>query len=401
MSEENGPPDARYTATDSSFMQGTVFLNYLKDFHKQLGERGLLDGKPHVLVFDDHASHVYYDAIKLAVELDIVPFQLPFHASHITQPSDVPAFGSSKKEGTKVLTASYPFKHGGTLPLECDMAGMIGEAWRKSFSPDQNKASFAGAGLWPVDMDRAVGRLQGTGKRKPRPTDRPPLANVPIAASQKQLEEGLGERALRRLRASGHSIQGLRVGTVMLGGILRQRKRAKKLPTTRAAAGVPDRGMLTSKEILDAYAERERANKAVEEAKAEKAKSREQKRADKKAASLARHVNRGGWGGGRGGGRREASGGRLGSERIEGGREGGREGRAVGDGHRGGRGAGGGGRSVYGRGEGKGGRGWGGGEEGIVPAVVEEWREQERPRWSGVSRRPPYPCQGDTGRRHL
>ena len=43
MSEENGPPDARYTATDSSFMQGTVFLNYLKDFHKQLGERGLLD----------------------------------------------------------------------------------------------------------------------------------------------------------------------------------------------------------------------------------------------------------------------------------------------------------------------------------------------------------------------
>ena len=44
ISEENGPPDARYTATDSSFMQGAVFLKYLKDFHKQLGERGLLDG---------------------------------------------------------------------------------------------------------------------------------------------------------------------------------------------------------------------------------------------------------------------------------------------------------------------------------------------------------------------
>ena len=145
-----------------------------------------------------------------------------------------------------MLTA-YPFKHGGTLPLKRDMAGVIGKGWRKSFSPDQNKASFAGAGLWPVDMDRAVGRLQGTGKGKPRPNDRPPLADVPIAASLKQLEEDLGERALRRLKASGHSIQGLRVGTVMLGGILRQRKRAKKLLTTWAAADVTDGGILTSK----------------------------------------------------------------------------------------------------------------------------------------------------------
>ncbi|CAN0195608.1 unnamed protein product, partial [Ascophyllum nodosum] len=226
MSEENGPPDARYTATDSSFMQGTVFLNYLKDFHKQLGERGLLDGKPHVLVLDGHASHVCYGVIKLAIELDIVLFQLPSHTSHITQPLGVAAFGSFKKEVTKVLTA-YPFKHGRTLPLKRDMAGVIGKAWKKSFSPDENKASFAAAGLWPVDMDRAVGQLQGTGKKKLRPTDRPSLADVPIVASQKQLEEYLDERTLCRLRASGHSIQGLRVDTVMLGEVLRQRKRAK------------------------------------------------------------------------------------------------------------------------------------------------------------------------------
>ena len=241
MSEENGPPNARYTATDSSFMQGTVFLNYLKDFHKQLGERGLLDGKPHVLVLDGHASHVCYGVIKLAIELDIVLFQVPSHTSHITQPLGVAAFGSFKKEVTKVLTA-YPFKHGRTLPLKRDMAGVIGKAWKKSFSPDGNKASFAAAGLWPVDMDRAVGQLQGTGKKKLRPTDRPSLADVPIVASQKQLEEYLDERTLCRLRASGHSIQGLRVDTVMLGEVLRQRKRAKKLPITRTAAGVPDGG---------------------------------------------------------------------------------------------------------------------------------------------------------------
>ena len=46
---------------------------------------------------------------------------------------------------------------------------------------------------------------------------------------------------------------------------------------------------------------------------------------------------------------------------------------------------GGGGRSVGGRGEGR------RGEEGMVPSVVEEWWEQERRRWPGVSRRRPYP----------
>ena len=156
MSEEHGPPDARYTATDSSFMQGTVFLNYLKDFHKQLGERGLLDGKPHVLVLNGHASHVCYGIVKLAIELDIVLFQMPSHTSHITQPLDFAAFGSFKKKVAKVLTA-YPFKHGGTLPLKRDMAGVIGETWKKSFSPRRVCGRWTWTGRWVGSRARGRG----------------------------------------------------------------------------------------------------------------------------------------------------------------------------------------------------------------------------------------------------
>ena len=29
-----GPPGAKYAATDSSFMQGAVFVEYIKDFHR-------------------------------------------------------------------------------------------------------------------------------------------------------------------------------------------------------------------------------------------------------------------------------------------------------------------------------------------------------------------------------
>lgn len=115
MDENKGRANARYAAMESSFMQGPVFVEYLKDFHKQLGERGLLDGKPHVLVLDGHASHVSFDVIKLARTLNIVLFQLPSHTSHITQPLDVAAFGSFKQEMTKVLTR-FPMEHGGRNP---------------------------------------------------------------------------------------------------------------------------------------------------------------------------------------------------------------------------------------------------------------------------------------------
>ena len=163
MDETKGPENARYAATESSFMQGSVFVEYLKDFHNQLEERGLLDGKPHVLVLDGHASHVNFDVIKLAKTLNIVLFQLPSHTSHITQPLDVAAFGSFKQQMTKVLTR-FPMEHGGRTPLKSDMVGIIGEAFRSSFSKEQNIASFAAAGLWPVNMEKAMGRLQGCGK---------------------------------------------------------------------------------------------------------------------------------------------------------------------------------------------------------------------------------------------
>ncbi|CAM9940743.1 unnamed protein product, partial [Sphacelaria rigidula] len=110
MDESKGPANARYAATESSFMQGSVFIEYLKNFHKQVDERGLLDGNPHVLVVDSHASHVTFDVIKLTRTLNIVLFPLPSHTSHITQLSDVAAFGSFKQKMTEVLTR-FPMEH--------------------------------------------------------------------------------------------------------------------------------------------------------------------------------------------------------------------------------------------------------------------------------------------------
>ncbi|CAN0576914.1 unnamed protein product, partial [Ectocarpus sp. 12 AP-2014] len=158
----NGPPNARLAVTDSSFMQGIVFVNYIRDFHRQLLDRGLINGTPHVLVLDGHASHVTYEVVKLARDLNIVLYHIPSHSSHVVQPLDVGSFGSFKREITKVLSA-FPARNGGRVPAKNNMLGILGDAWLRSFSEEQNISSFAGEGLWPVDGERAMGRLQGVG----------------------------------------------------------------------------------------------------------------------------------------------------------------------------------------------------------------------------------------------
>ncbi|CAM9224539.1 unnamed protein product, partial [Ectocarpus sp. 6 AP-2014] len=223
----NGPRGARYACwTESSSMRTNAFMDYLKDFHKQLGGLDLLDGKPHILVLGDGlASRVVVssDAIRLAMDLNIVLFQLPPHTSHVIQPLDV---GNFKREVTKVLS-SFRLKNGGILPRKHDVPGVIAEAWKSSFSPEQNKASFAAAGLWPVNKDRAISRLRVTAKRKARTTDCPPLEDVAIVASNQELEEYLGGTALRDLEVPGHLVVGVDASAVMVGGLLAQRKRAK------------------------------------------------------------------------------------------------------------------------------------------------------------------------------
>ncbi|CAM9182498.1 unnamed protein product [Ascophyllum nodosum] len=237
-----GPPGTKFAATDSSFMQGPVFVNYVRNFHQYIVENGLADGKPHILVFDGHALRVNLEVIQLAMSLNIALFQLPSLSSHITQALDVAVFGCFKKAVTAVLT-SFPQQHGGQKPGKSDVAGVIKEAWAASFTVPQIKASFEGAGLWPVDMERGINRLHGT-KRKARPDDRPQLADVAVVISEKELISSLGAQAAKKLQRSGHAIAGVRSSIVFLGEFLKAQEREKeadRLREERATARAANR----------------------------------------------------------------------------------------------------------------------------------------------------------------
>ena len=215
-----GPPGSKFAATDSSCMQGALFVNYIADFHNFIVENGWADGKTHILVLDGHATHLNLDIIQLAMSLNIELFQLPSHSYQMTQPLDVAAFGCFKEAMTAVLT-SFPQQYGGKMPEKSDTAGMVKDAWAARFTVPQIEASFEGAGLWPVDMDRAIYRLHRTRKRKARPDDRPPLADIPLANTEEELNSSLGPPAAMKLQRAGHTIAGVRIVTVLFGDFLK------------------------------------------------------------------------------------------------------------------------------------------------------------------------------------
>lgn len=64
-------------------------------------------------------------------------------------------------------------------------------------------------------MQRAIDRLKGAGKRKARPNDRPLLSDIPVSISENELEQSLGPRSVRKLKAAGHTVTGIRVDTVV------------------------------------------------------------------------------------------------------------------------------------------------------------------------------------------
>lgn len=93
---DQGPRGATYAATYSLFMQGAVFLNYIKRFKGYITRNGSDSGKLYVLVIDGHASQVNIAVIELARSLNMKLFQLISLSSHATQPLEVVVFGIFK-----------------------------------------------------------------------------------------------------------------------------------------------------------------------------------------------------------------------------------------------------------------------------------------------------------------
>ncbi|CAH1259260.1 TIGD2 [Branchiostoma lanceolatum] len=97
----DGPPNALYATTPAGYIEGPVFLSWLKScFHRFATQE-----RPVLLLADQHSTHMSQEVIEFAIENDIVILTFPPHATHFLQPMDAKAgpFRALKDKFEKVL----------------------------------------------------------------------------------------------------------------------------------------------------------------------------------------------------------------------------------------------------------------------------------------------------------
>lgn len=136
------------------------------------------------------------------------------------------------------------------------LAEFIATAADAAVTPTTFEGSFKGAGLWPVNADRALARLRKgsrTQKYSKPTTDLPVMIeSVPRAA------QALGKRKVKKLERAGHTIASVRANTIMLSDMITHKQRT---PQSRKRAGQTLGGLLTSVELREQEAAAAKAKK--------------------------------------------------------------------------------------------------------------------------------------------
>ena len=151
---KNGAPyNSVVRASPSGWITKEIFLEYGHMFVKFLKDEGLVDGKPHVLMMDNHHAHTFnFDFLQLMKDNNVVVFALPSHTSHILQPLDVVPFAvlkSSWNEQMRVFTR----KTGGQALTKPHFFSVFNECFKKAMTVEYAQAGFRRSGLFPVNRN--------------------------------------------------------------------------------------------------------------------------------------------------------------------------------------------------------------------------------------------------------
>jgi hypothetical protein len=111
----------------------------------------------HFLHLDGHESHCNYLFLDFAWRYRILIFVLPAHSTHLTQPLDIGLFGPLQRY-YGVLLAEW-FKGGYPAISREDFIPLLQQARERTYTIQNIKGAWAGAGLVPYDRRRVQSRL--------------------------------------------------------------------------------------------------------------------------------------------------------------------------------------------------------------------------------------------------
>jgi hypothetical protein len=149
------PRDWIITVSPTGWINNDLALAWLKHFDAHTKASSV--GAYRLLIIDGHESHCSVDFQDYCKENKIIALCMPSHLSHLLQPLDVVPHSLLKRhygDGISLLARSriHHVNKETFLPA-------FKEAYKKTFTPENVRAGFRGAGLVPYDPEAVLSKL--------------------------------------------------------------------------------------------------------------------------------------------------------------------------------------------------------------------------------------------------
>ena len=141
-----GPESALYGRQDSGFMDGELFLKWLKTLFV-LHTKPTAD-KPVLLLVDGHSSHCTFDVIEAARDHHVILLTLALHTTHLCQPLDVAVYKAFKVQLSKLMRLGQSLR-GDFWVSKTNVSRMVRGPFENSMSIQNIQSGFRKCGIHP------------------------------------------------------------------------------------------------------------------------------------------------------------------------------------------------------------------------------------------------------------
>jgi DDE superfamily endonuclease len=151
----NLPPNWRISLSQNGWTTNEIGLQWIKHF--DIHTKGCSVGQYRLLILDGHESHHSVEFELFCKHNNIITLCMPPHSSHMLQPLDVGCFSPLKRAYSREIDHFIRARITHISKDEFFIA--FRDAFKASFTKENIQAGFQGAGLYPLDPEHIISKM--------------------------------------------------------------------------------------------------------------------------------------------------------------------------------------------------------------------------------------------------
>ena len=157
----NGPRGAGYATTKNGWMDTVRFEAYIPWINQEI--TALKIKKPVVMFLDGYSSHLSYNCVRTAKDLQIILVKLPPNSTHLLQVLDVSVFKPAKAKWSNIVKSWFR-----QTRFESISKSVFPTLLSKLFDalvekPEYLINGFRATGIWPLNKDLILKKVEDRG----------------------------------------------------------------------------------------------------------------------------------------------------------------------------------------------------------------------------------------------